>query len=244
MQSETITAAVIIIGNEILSGKTQDLNVQFIAQELGNIGIRLKEVRVIPDIENDIIDAVNYLRKKYNYVFTTGGIGPTHDDITAKTISKAFNQDYVLHNEALEIMKEHVESINQVITDGHIRMAYMPKEAISLLNRETGAPGFKVENVFVMAGVPSIMRSMFEEVKKHLKHGNPIISKSIEVEISENSIAQEFSDLQDKYNTIEMGSYPFKGELSWGTSLVLRGDDEELIDVAMEELLEIINKVK
>ena len=244
MQSETITAAIIIIGNEILSGKIQDLNIQFIAQELGNIGIKLKEVRVIPDIENDIINAVNFLRKEYDYVFTTGGIGPTHDDITAKTISKAFNKEYVLNEHALEIMKEHVESIKQVITDGHIRMAHMPKGAISLLNRETGAPGFKIENVFVMAGVPSIMKFMFEEVKKHLKHGKPIISKSIEVEISENSIALEFSNLQDKYPIIEMGSYPFKGETNWGTSLVLRGDDENIIDKAMEELLQIIDKVK
>ena len=244
MQSETITSAIIIIGNEILSGKTQDLNIQFIAQELGNIGIKLKEVRVIPDIENDIIEAVNLLREKYDYIFTTGGIGPTHDDITAKTISKAFQEEHVLHNEAMKIMEEHVKSINQVITDGHVRMAYMPKRATSLLNRETGAPGFKIENVFVMAGVPYIMRSMFEEVKKHLKHGEPIISKSIEVEISENAIALEFSNLQDKYPNIEMGSYPFKGEMHWGTSLVLRGDDEELIDKAMAELLEIIDKVK
>lgn len=244
MQTETLNSAVIIIGNEILSGKTQDLNIQFIAKELGNIGIRLKEVRVVPDIENDIVEAVNSLRKKYKYVFTTGGIGPTHDDITAKTIAKAFNDEYVVNESAKAIMEAHLMTIGEEMTREHLRMAYMPKSAIPLLNRETAAPGFKIENVFVMAGVPSVMQTIFHEVKKYLQHGKPIISKAVDIEISENLIAQQFSALQDKYPSIEMGSYPFKGDHGWATSLVLRGDDEDLIDKAMEELLEIIMQIK
>jgi len=244
MQSETLNSAIIIIGNEILSGKTQDLNIQFIAKELGSIGIRLQEVRVIPDIEEAIISAVNELRKKYTYVFTTGGIGPTHDDITAQTMAKAFDDEYILHKEAKEIMEEFLLKNNCPLTQGHIRMAHMPSRSESLLNRETGAPGFKIDNVFVMAGVPSIMQAMFGEVKKYLKHGKPIISKSVDAEISENAIAEQFSDLQDKYPSIEMGSYPFKRDDIWGTSLVLRGDNPELIDKAMKELKEILAKVE
>ena len=240
MQSETLDAAIIIIGNEILSGKTQDLNIQYIAKELGDFGIKLKEVRVIPDIEDDIIKVVNELRAKYTYVFTTGGIGPTHDDITAETIAKAFKEEFILHKHALEIMEKYMFDNGRKLNDSHLRMAHMPKNAVPLLNRETGAPGFKLDNVFVMAGVPYIMRAMFEEVKKHLKKGKPIISKSIEAYISESAIAKEFSDLQDKYPSIEMGSYPFKDGDKWGTSLVLRGDDEQLMDLVMMELKNIV----
>ena len=244
MQSEILTAAIIIIGNEILSGKTQDVNIQFIAKELSNLGIRLKEVRVVADVEEDIIEAVNGLRAKYSYIFTTGGIGPTHDDITAKTIAKAFEDEYILHPQAKEIIEKHVISANRDINEGHIRMAHMPKKSVPLLNRETGAPGFKLENVFVMAGVPYIMQAMFLEAKKYLKQAKPIISKSIDIYISESAIAIPFSNLQDKYPNIEMGSYPFKEGERWGTSLVLRGNDPELIDKVMNELLEILEIVK
>jgi molybdenum cofactor synthesis domain-containing protein len=240
MPSYAPSAAIIIIGNEILSGKTQDLNIQFIALELGKIGVRLKEVRVVPDIEDDIIAAVNTLRVKYTYVFTTGGIGPTHDDITSETIAKAFNKKYVLNLQAKSKIEEYLLARESEIRPDHIRMAYMPESAELLLNYETGAPGFKIENVFVMAGVPYIMQPIFMEAKQFLSIGCPIISKSIEVYISEGSIAKEFSDLQNKYPNIEMGSYPFKEQGQWGTSLVLRGDKEELIDEAMIDLKKII----
>jgi molybdenum cofactor synthesis domain-containing protein len=244
MNSKNITASIIIIGNEILSGKTQDLNIQFIAQELGTLGIKLKEVRVIPDTEEDIITTVNILRAKYSYVFTTGGIGPTHDDITSESVAKAFNDEYILNpNAKTEIEKYLVKSKRDLRPD-HLRMAYMPKSATILLNYETGAPGFKIENVFVMAGVPYIMKSIFIEAKKFLKQGKPIISKSVEAYISEGSIATEFGNLQNKYPSIEMGSYPFKKDERWGTTLVLRGDNTELIDQVMIELLDIIAAVK
>ena len=243
MQSENLDAIIIIIGNEILSGKTQDLNVQFLALELAGMGIRLKEVRIIPDLEDDIITNVNLLRKKYNYVFTTGGIGPTHDDITSKTIAKAFGVKYSLNLSAKKLIEEHLTKCKREVGPDHIRMAYIPESAELLLNEETGAPGFKIDNVFVMAGVPYIMQSIFKEAKKHLKKGKPIISESIEIFISEGSIAKDFGLLQNKYPSIEMGSYPFIKEGQWSTSLVLRGDDPELIKKAMQELLKIVEKI-
>ena len=240
MQSEILSAAIIIIGNEILSGKTQDQNIQFIALELGELGIRL---RVIPDLEDEIINTVNSLREKYTYVFTTGGIGPTHDDITAEAIAKAFNDEYVLHNEAKDIIEKYLADNNRRVSEGYMRMAHMPKNALPLLNRETGAPGFKVDNVFVMAGVPYIMQAMFKEAKKFLKTGKPIISRSIDVYVSESLIAAGFSALQDKYPQIEMGSYPFRRRDRWGTTLALRGDDPELIEQALSELYQFLASV-
>jgi molybdenum cofactor synthesis domain-containing protein len=244
MESKNITASIIIIGNEILSGKTQDLNIQFIAQELGNLGIKLKEVRVIPDIEEDIITTVNALRAKYTYVFTTGGIGPTHDDITSEAVAKAFGDEHILNQNAKAELEKYLIANNRDLRPDHLRMAYMPRSATILLNYETGAPGFKIENVFVMAGVPYIMQSIFMEAKKLLKQGKPIISKSVEAYISEGSIATEFGNLQNKYPKIEMGSYPFKKDEKWGTTLVLRGDNPDLIDQVMIELLDIIAAVK
>ncbi|MCT4634999.1 MAG: molybdopterin-binding protein [Rickettsiales bacterium] len=242
MNLETLDAAIIIIGNEILSGKTQDVNVQHIALGLADFGIVLKEVRVIPDVEEDIISVVNHLREKYTYVFTTGGIGPTHDDITAKTMAKAFGDEFILHKYAKEMMEKHAKEINRELREDHIKMCYMPKRAVPLFNHATGAPGFKLDNVFVMAGVPYIMQAMFEEAKKHLKKGKPIISKSVVTDISEGKIAGDFGLLQEKYPKIEMGSYPSKKNNKWSTTLVLRGSDAELIEKVMQELLEIIER--
>ncbi len=242
MQSET--ASIIIIGNEILSGKTQDLNIQYIAKELALYGIALKEVRIIPDVEEGIIKVVNDLRKQYNYVFTTGGIGPTHDDITAESIAKAFEDEYILHPEAIKLLKNYVKNIKSEFKDSYLKMAYMPKSSVALFNRETGAPGFKIENVFVMAGVPFIMRAMFEEAKKYFKEALPILAKTIDVYIEEGALAADFSRLQKKYSSIEMGSYPFKDdEGKWGTTLSLRGNDSVELDKAMDELKQIINKL-
>ena len=239
----SLTAAIIIIGKEILSGKTQDQNIQFIALELSKMGIILNEVRVVADLEDDIIEAVNSLRAKYTYVFTTGGIGPTHDDITAKTIAKAFDQEYTLNIPAKEIIEDHIIASGKEMRPDHINMAYMPEFAELLLNPETGSPGFKIENVFVMAGVPYIMKSIFKEAQKFLQRGKAIISKSIEVNISEGLISKQFGDLQDLYPDVEMGSYPFKKDNKWSTSLVLRSSDETLIDEAMVKLKQIIDNV-
>jgi len=239
----SLSAAIVIIGNEILSGKTQDQNIQFIALELEKIGIRLNEVRIVADIEEDIIEAVNGLRTKYTYLFTTGGIGPTHDDITAKTIAKAFNKKYILNKNAQDIIEQHIISSGREVRSDHIQMAYMPESAELLLNYETGAPGFKIDNVYVMAGVPYIMRSIFMEARKFLQSCKPIISKSVEVSVAEGAIAKQFGDLQDKYPAVEMGSYPFKINEKWKTNLVLRSTDEDLIDEAMVKLKQIIENV-
>lgn len=238
---QEITAAIIIIGNEILSGKTQDANTQFLATELAKLGIHLKEVRIIADIEQDIIEAVNFLCKKYTYVFSTGGIGPTHDDITAASVAKAFAKEYKLNEKAKTIIEQHIKSLKREVRPDHLRMAYMPESAEMLLNHETGAPGFKIENLFVMAGVPYIMQSIFQEAKKFLKSAKPIISKSIDAMISEGSIAKQFGALQAQYPQIEMGSYPFKcANGSWGTNLCLRGTDEQLLDKLIFKLEQII----
>lgn len=242
MQSET--AAIIIIGNEILSGKTQDININYIANQLSNLGVALREVRVIPDEQQMIISVVNQLRNIYDYVFTTGGIGPTHDDITSESVAKAFNDEYTLNQKALEQMQEFMKRNCREYKDTYTRMAYMPKSAIMLLNRETGAPGFKIENVFVMAGVPFIMQAMFDEAKKFIKPAPAIISKSIDTYLSESAIAEDFKNLQYKYPSIEMGSYPYKDEDNkWGTKLSLRGNQVDIIDKALEELAEILNKL-
>lgn len=244
MQSEIKTAAIIIIGNEILSGKTQDLNIQYIATELSELGIRLNEVRVVADFDADIIFAVNELRIKYDYVFTTGGIGPTHDDITAEAIAKAFNDECELNEDAKFQITKYLDTRQIVTTSDHLRMARMPKSAKILLNYETGAPGFKIENVFVMAGVPYIMQAIFQEAKKYLETGKPFISRSITAYIGESTIAEGFANLQNKYPSIEMGSYPFKEQDGrWGTSLVLRGNDEELIDKVLIELNDLVAHV-
>jgi molybdenum cofactor synthesis domain-containing protein len=243
MQSENLDAGIVIIGNEILSGKTQDINVKFIATELADLGIRLKEVRVVADVEEDIIVAINALRTKYTYVFTTGGIGPTHDDITSQTIAKAFANEFVLHEKAKQMMEEYATKHNKTLKPEHYRMCYMPKNAVPLLNRETGAPGFKLENVFVMAGVPSIMQAMFCEAKKHLKIGSPIVSRSIETTLPESLIAEDFSALQDKYPNIEMGSYPHCREGKWSTTLSLRGNNLQNIEKAMQELELILKRL-
>lgn len=240
MQSENISAAIIIIGNEILSGKVQDLNIKYIATELSQLGIRLREVRVVADIEHEIIEAVNFLRNKYTYVFTTGGIGPTHDDITAESIAKAFSKQNKLSLVAKEMIEQHVISVGRELREDHIRMAHIPETAELLLNAETGAPGFKIENVFVMAGVPYIMRSIFQEAKKFLKTSKPFISKSLLTSVPEGVFASEFGKLQTKYPAIEMGSYPEKTENGWQATLVLRGDDEKLLDEAMLYLNKII----
>lgn len=242
MNSENLTAAIIVIGNEILSGKTQDINVQFLAKELADLGIRLKEVRIIPDIEDDIVQTINLLRKKYTYIFTTGGIGPTHDDITTESVAKAFNVAYKLDNQAKKLIEEYLIRVKREIRPDHIKMAYIPESAELLLNDETGAPGFKIENVFVMAGVPYIMQSIFKEAKKHLKKRNPIVSETVEIHIGEGIIAEDFGNLQKKYPDIEMGSYPYKVNDKWATNLVLRGDNPEKIKLVKRELLEFLEK--
>ena len=235
-------AALIIIGNEILSGRTQDKNLSYLANWLNEIGIQLSEVRVIRDEEQVIIETLNYLRKTYNYVFTTGGIGPTHDDITSLSIAKAFNVDLEINDKALSILKEYYK--DSELTDARMKMTMIPKGAELVDNPVSKAPGFKMENVFVMAGIPLIMQGMLEGARKHLKGGDVIKSLSIDVFTPESNVAEDLTKLQDKYTDIEIGSYPFTKENRFGTSLVLRSKDEHLLEECKLELLKIIDKIK
>ena len=235
-------AALIIIGNEILSGRTQDKNLSYLANWLNEIGIQLSEVRVIRDEEEIIVDAVNNLRKTYNYVFTTGGIGPTHDDITSLSIARAFNVDLEINDKALSILKEYYK--DSELTDARMKMTMIPKGAELVDNPISRAPGFKIENVFVMAGIPSIMQGMLEGTRKHLKGGDIIKSTSVDVFTRESNVAEELAELQRNYPDIEIGSYPFSKENKFGTSLVLRSKDSRLLKKCELELFKIIDKFK
>ena len=235
-------AALIIIGNEILSGRTQDKNLSYLANWLNEIGIQLSEVRVIRDEEEIIIETVNYLKKTYSYVFTTGGIGPTHDDITSLSIARAFNVDLEVNDKALSILKEYYK--DSELTDARMKMTMIPQGAELVDNPISKAPGFKIENVFVMAGIPSIMQGMLEGARRHLKGGDVVKSTSIDVFTPESNVADELSKLQNKYIDVEIGSYPFSKENRFGTSLVLRSIDEESLERCRLELLKMVEKFK
>ena len=235
-------AALIIIGNEILSGRTQDQNLSYLANWLNEIGIQLSEVRVIRDEEEVIVKTVNYLRENYDYIFTTGGIGPTHDDITSLSIAKAFDVELEVNDKALSILKEYYK--DSELTDARMKMTMIPKGAELVENPVSKAPGFKMENVFVMAGIPSIMQGMLEGAKKHLKGGGIIKSTSVDVFTPESNVAEELAELQNNYPDVEIGSYPFSKERKFGTSLVLRSEDEALLKKCELELLKILEKYK
>ena len=231
-------AALIIIGNEILSGRTQDKNLSYLANWLNEIGIQLSEVRVIRDEEKVIIDTVNHLRSEYNYVFTTGGIGPTHDDITSLSIARAFGVELEVNDKALAILKEYYK--DGELTEARMKMTMIPVGAELVDNPVSKAPGFKMDNVFVMAGIPSIMQGMLEGARMFLKGGDVVKSMSIDVFTPESNVAQALTDLQKKYNDVEIGSYPFSKDNRFGTTLVMRSSDEKRLhqcDVELKELM-------
>ena len=232
------TAAIIIIGNEILSGRTQDANLAYIAKKMGEWGIRLREVRVIPDIEATIIKTVNEMRAAFDYVFTTGGIGPTHDDITADSIAKAFGVGLVCHRETFEKMAAVYKPGE--FNSARQKMCYIPAGATTIENAVSIAPGFQIENVFVLAGVPSIMRAMVDTLRNRLVGGAPIQSRTVSVYLAEGVIADGFTALQNKYPAIDMGSYPFYRAGRFGTSLVLRGTEADSLDRAAAELTAMV----
>ena len=234
-------AALIIIGNEILSGRTKDKNLAYLAEWLNEIGIQLYEVRVIRDDEKEIIGCVNLLRKKYNYVFTTGGIGPTHDDITTASIAKAFNVELETNPEALNILKGYYKEGE--LNEARLKMTLLPQGAELVENPVTKAPGFKMENVFVMAGIPSIMQGMLEGAKTFLEIGNKMLSKSIDVFMPESVVAGELSKIQDKFSNVEIGSYPFNKEGKFGTSLVMRSADLQALDRCEHEITAMVKKL-
>lgn len=234
------TAAVLIIGNEILSGRTQDSNLNYIAQKLGSIGIPLKEARVVADIEAEIVAAVNTLRARYTYLFTTGGIGGTHDDITADSVAKAFGVPVIEHPEARALLEKHYPP--DKLNPARLRMARMPQGAALIKNLVSTAPGFCVENVYVMAGVPSIMQGMLDGVLAQLRHGPAICSLSVSGSVPENVIAEELTAIALRYPDLDIGSYPWFRLGRWGTALVARGIDTVSIQRAGEDLKALMLK--
>jgi molybdenum cofactor synthesis domain-containing protein len=237
-QDETIiTAALLIIGDEILSGRTKDKNIGTIADHCTMIGVRLKEVRVVGDFEDEIVEAVNELRRRYTYVFTTGGIGPTHDDITADSIAKAFGVTIDHHPEVKEIMLAHYARRGVEATPARLRMARIPHGATLVNNKVSVAPGFKLDNVIVMAGIPVVMQAMLEAVTPELKTGRKMLTSSIELLKPEGEVANPLEQSQKAFPDVTMGSYPFvrEGRL-YGTELVLRSTDKKLLDAAEADL--------
>ncbi|MDB2515149.1 competence/damage-inducible protein A [Candidatus Pelagibacter bacterium] len=240
--NKKVNAAILIIGNEILSGRTQDTNTSTIALWLNSIGVKVHEVRVIPDIEETIVQTVNLLRKKNDYVFTTGGIGPTHDDITAKSISKAFNLKYEIHKEAYKILEAYYK-VGE-FNEGRQKMVWMPENANLILNPTSGAPGFSIENVFCLPGVPSILKSMLGGLKNKIMGGDPILSHTISLRTVESEIANSLTKVQNENNDVEIGSYPFFQAGKLGVSIVIRSEDQSRIDICTLQILEFVTKKK
>ena len=239
---EKVNAAIVIIGNEILSGRTQDVNVVTISKWLNELGVKLEEVRVISDIENSIIKTVSELKKKFNYVFTTGGIGPTHDDITSKSISKAFNLSYGYHKEAYAILEKYYGK--EKFNVGRKKMAMIPTKATLILNPSSGAPGFIVENVYCLPGVPSILKSMLGGLNNKIRGGKKILNKTINIQGVESEIAKSLENIQNKFKSIEIGSYPFFRLGKIGVSIVIRSTDKKKIDVCYKEIVSFLKKKK
>ena len=240
--SKKTNAAILIIGNEILSGRTQDTNTSTLSLWLNSIGVKVQEVRVIPDTEETIVDTVNSLRKIYDYVFTTGGIGPTHDDITAQSIAKAFNLNYEIHQEGYKILEKYYKPGE--FNEGRQKMVWMPKDAKLILNPTSGAPGFSVENVFCLPGVPSILKSMLGGLKNEIVGGEPILSHTISLRTVESEIANSLTKVQDNNQEVEIGSYPFFQAGKLGVSIVIRSENQNKIDVCNSQILEFVKEKK
>ena len=237
-----VKAAILIIGNEILSGRTQDTNTSTLATWFNSMGVKVGEVRVIPDIEKIIVDTLNLLRSSYDYVFTTGGIGPTHDDITAVSVSKAFGLKYEIHKDAFKILEIYYKPGE--FNEGRQKMVWMPENAELILNPTSGAPGFSVENVFCLPGVPSILKSMLGGLKNKIVGGKPILSHTISLRTVESEIASSLTKVQHDNSDVEIGSYPFFQAGKLGVSIVIRSEDQSRINNCNSQILEFVNKMK
>jgi molybdenum cofactor synthesis domain-containing protein len=239
--SQAPTAAVLIIGNEILSGRSQDVNLNWIANRLTARGIRLSEARVVPDIEDEIVDAVRVLSGRYTYLFTTGGIGPTHDDITVDAIAKAFGRPVIVHPEAERRLIAHYGAGN--VTPGRLRMARTPDGADLVDNPVSGAPGIRVENVFIMAGVPAIMRAMIDHIVPTLPGGPVVLSRSVACQVGESILAEPLGHVQSAHPEVDIGSYPWFRGGQFGVSLVARGTDPAALDIVVGEISAMIRSL-
>jgi|TARA_B100000959_G_scaffold147439_1_gene154800 molybdenum cofactor synthesis domain-containing protein len=242
MNKNPKNAGVIVIGNEILSGRTQDLNISYIGKRLEGLGIILSEVTIIPDIENDIINKVKVYSERYDYVFTTGGIGPTHDDITTVSIAKAFNVNVVRNKDAANRMEKHYQHSN--LSEARLKMADIPEGAILINNHVSGAPAFQINNVFVLAGVPEIMRSMFDSLIEHLVSGPAILTSSVCTNLTESKLANGMSKIQEECQAVSIGSYPFFKQGNLGVNIVLRSTDKDLLLNQHKLIEELVNNLK
>lgn len=236
------TACLLIIGNEVLSGRTRDANLQFLATRLGELGIPMREVRVIPDVEETIVATVNEVRAKFDHVFTTGGIGPTHDDITSECIAKAFGVALERNPEAVARLERHYGDPSR-LNAARLRMANIPAGAELIDNPISAAPGFRLGNVHVMAGVPNIMQAMLDGVLPRLKGGAPIHARTVSCALAEGLLAADLGALQERWPELEIGSYPYFRRGDFGVSLVLRGTDEAGVERATAELEDIVRRL-
>ena len=243
-KNKKVNAAILIIGNEILSGRTQDRNVAFIANWLNSkCGISVEEVKIIPDVEKTIINNILLLSKKFNYVFTTGGIGPTHDDITAKSIARAFKVKYEFHNEAFEILEKYYGKVK--FNDGRKKMAKMPKGSKLIYNPSSAAPGFITKNVLSLPGVPSILNSMIENCKRYLTKGVKVHSKTLSLYTVESNISKKIGTIQRKYKKfVDIGSYPFFRLGKVGVAIVTRSTSLKKLNHVHTELMKLVKLKK
>ena len=237
-----VNAIIILIGNEILSGRTQDANVVFLSKWLNELGVRVEEVRVILDEQEVIIKCINEVRKNFKYVFTTGGIGPTHDDITSRSIAKTFNLSYGYNKEAYDILEKYYKPGE--FNDGRKKMAKMPDKASLIYNPSSGAPGFIVENVYCLPGVPSILKSMVDGLKNKIKGGKKILSETISVSTVESEIAKPLEDVQNNFSNVEIGSYPFFKSGKVGVSIVVRSTEKKQIEDCAKQIQNFIQQKK
>ena len=237
-----VNAAILIIGNEILSGRTQDTNTATLSTWLNSIGVKVGEVKIIPDDEKIIIESLNSYRKNFNYVFTTGGIGPTHDDITAQSVAKAFGIKYEIHKEAFKILESYYQPGE--FNEGRQKMVWMPEDANLILNPTSGAPGFSVENVFCFPGVPSILKSMLGGLTNTIVGGEPILSLTVSLRTVESEIAKSLLEVQNDNKDVEIGSYPFFHAGKLGVSIVIRSEDQSKIDNCNSQILKFVNEKK
>ena len=240
-ETHSKTAAIIIIGNEILSGRTQDKNIAYIGKELEKLGVILSEVIIIPDVEETIINKVLHYSENYDYVFTTGGIGPTHDDITTASIAKAFNVKLLRNPEAVSVMEDYYDP--GTLTEARLKMADIPEGASLIDNPVSGAPAYQLNNVFVLAGVPSIMQAMFNCLVDRLVAGPPILTSSICTNLTESKLAEGMTRIQNECEEVSIGSYPYFKRGKLGVNIILRSTDQKLLTEQSKKIVDMIKNI-
>ncbi len=242
--TRTWTAALIVIGDEILSGRTEDKNIAQVARWLNGQGVRLSEVRVVPDQTKAIVTAVNALRPNHDYVFTTGGIGPTHDDITVNSIAAAFEVPVIVHPEARRVLEDYYRDRPLGLTEARLRMARVPAGAELIANPTSGAPGVRIGNVFILAGVPNVAKAMLESLSGTIEGGRPMTSVTVRAHAAESDVAELLQKVQDDHPNVSLGSYPFYHAGTYGADFVVRAEDEALAKACADELRKRLKAAK